>query len=149
MHISRCFSYSFWSHFHIINPYKNIKQNIHPQTSTPIFKELLHSMLPMIKKHIRLFAGIINDSFSFIDTRFQKNVKQGITETIKYILKGTTVKYQHYIAASCTYQTTINKNHIKKKKAYLITTTFQNFFLKKSGEWTISRKRTRQREQED
>ena len=47
---------------HKTNPYTNRKQNIHKQ-KTPIVKELVPSVVPMLKEHIRLgHAGIIDRS---------------------------------------------------------------------------------------
>ena len=57
-------------------------------------------------------------------------------------------KYQCHMAASCTYHLPtifsqlLNKSHTKNQKKW-------KFSGKKSGEWTVSRKMTRQKEQED
>ena len=62
-------------------------------------------------------------------------------------------KYQCHMAASCTYHLPtvisqlLNKSHTKNPNPY--QKIFESFLEKKSGEWTISRKITRQKEQED
>ena len=44
---------------------------------TQIFEELVPSILPLLKEHIRLgHAGIVDHSVSFIDTRLKKNIKK-------------------------------------------------------------------------
>ena len=54
-------------------------KNMHTQTLKQIFKELVPSILPLLKEHMRLgHAGVVNHSIQFTHTRLNKKIKKGM-----------------------------------------------------------------------
>ena len=79
-----------------------IKQNIHKHRHK-IFEELVPSVSPLLKKHIRLgHAGIVDHSVDFSIPDFKKSIKKEWTEArknskilYKCITANTSVIWQH------------------------------------------------------
>ena len=115
---------------------------------TPIFQELVLSILPLLKEHTRLdHAGITDHSVSFTDTRLKKNIKKKWTDT-------SAIQQQ---AAHTTDQLS-SPSHSRRAKQKKPNSSWKMFesFLEKSQEngplaekW-LHRKseRTRQKKQE-
>ena len=85
LHISKLLSYiyqpsSLSSQSTKTNHFANIEHNVYTNIRHK-FSELVPSILPLLKEHIRLGHagnGIVDHSVSFIDTRLKKNIKIGM-----------------------------------------------------------------------
>ena len=73
---------------HKISHDTNLHKTKHTQTSGTIFEELVPSVSPLLKKHIRLgHAGIMDHSVDLSIPDFKKSIKKGMDRSNKKILK--------------------------------------------------------------
>ena len=84
---------------------------------TQIFKELVPSLIPLLKEHIRLWhADTVDHSVQFIDTILKKNIKGEWTHIIHFI-QIANAKYQCPMAASCTHHRLLSPRPRPRPKA--------------------------------
>ena len=141
---------------HNTNHFANIKQNIHTQTSNINFQRVRPVNITPVKRAHKARTWWYCQLFHLISRHQIKEGKKWNGQTqykffkmlYKCIMANTSALQQQ--AAHITYQLsspgcstrTIQKNTILNDK-------YLSFLGKKSGEWTISTKMTRQKEQED
>ncbi|WP_419595907.1 hypothetical protein [Thiolapillus sp.] len=118
-----------------------IKQNIQKH-QTQIFEELVPSVSPLLKKHIRLgHAGIVDHSVDLSIPDLKKSIKKEWTEAIK----NSKILYKCITANTPTNCLLLTAKQEPYKKAYLLTKNIEEFSGKSLEERASRQKTIRQK----